>query len=170
MRPLDARERELVAANLGLVAHLAKKYGSPRVPFEDRFQAGVVGLMQAARGFDPSLGPWGAYAAKGICFHIWRAIRRAHRAPETIDCVELDPAEVRDDPADPVLADERDERVRSALDELPERLRDVVVRHHWQGANHYVQAAERGCTRTNVWLIERKAHGLLRERLSAVAR
>jgi RNA polymerase sigma factor (sigma-70 family) len=169
MRALTDDERAKVELNLGLVGFLAKRHGGRRLSYMDRFQAGVVGLVEAVQGYDPAKGPWGAYAAKGICHHIWRQQWSEGRAPEPIDVVELDPTRHDDDPAGPVLDDERDGLLRAALAELPERWRDVVVRRYWRGENHYVQAERRGCTRTNVWLLEQKARKHIRARLEAVA-
>ena len=53
-RGLKARDR-FVLANLRLVAHVAGRRGGA-APLEDRFQAGVLGLLRGAERFDPARG------------------------------------------------------------------------------------------------------------------
>lgn len=62
-----------VTEHFGLARFFAKRDRGP-VPYEDKFQVGVLGLMKAAETFDPSLGfQFSTYARK----HVYRAIAQA---------------------------------------------------------------------------------------------
>lgn len=51
-----AAEAELVARNLRLVLDLAGRYQTPGADLEDMVQEGAIGLLRAARRFDPARG------------------------------------------------------------------------------------------------------------------
>ncbi len=70
----DASYHGLVEANLGFVIQTARRYAGLGMPIEDLVSEGNVGLLQAARHFDPSHG------AKFISYAVWwirKAIIRA---------------------------------------------------------------------------------------------
>ena len=50
----ETAKRHFIEANLRLVAHVAKDYVDAGLPFEDLFQEGCFGLMNAVMKFDPS--------------------------------------------------------------------------------------------------------------------
>src|SRR3990172_1724183 len=62
--------RELVEANLGFVILIAKSYAHLGMPLEDLLNEGNLGLMEAARRFDPNRG------LRFITYAVWW-IRRA---------------------------------------------------------------------------------------------
>lgn len=78
---------ELVRRNIGLVAHFARLYPHPNVPLEDRIQDGCIGLIEAAKRFDPSRGcRFSTYAAWWIRKEIIRSLAstgRLVRLPES---------------------------------------------------------------------------------------
>lgn len=49
----DLAVKELTERNLGLVLYFAKKYWYPKVDMDDLIQEGVIGLMRAAKKYDP---------------------------------------------------------------------------------------------------------------------
>ncbi|MGD8375262.1 MAG: RNA polymerase sigma factor RpoD/SigA [Acidobacteriota bacterium] len=66
---------DLVEANLNFVIQLAKEYRNPAVPFEDLLNEGNIGLVEAARRFDPDRGTkFITYAAWWIRKAILQAI------------------------------------------------------------------------------------------------
>ena len=70
----DASYHGLVEANLGFVIQTARRYAGLGLPIEDLVSEGNVGLLQAARHFDPSRG------TKFISYAVWwirKAIIRA---------------------------------------------------------------------------------------------
>lgn len=52
---MENREK-LIEENLGLVHACANKFRGRGTEYDDLFQAGCVGLIKAADGFDPSRG------------------------------------------------------------------------------------------------------------------
>ena len=76
IRPkLDAEQQRIVEANMGLAWDIAKRYGRrSRVPYEDRVQAGILGLIYAIQGYDSSLGSLASYAGRAIRNAIRREI------------------------------------------------------------------------------------------------
>jgi RNA polymerase sigma-B factor len=71
-----AAGERLVAAMRPLVEGMARRFEG-RVPRSDLEQAGVVGLLRAARSFDPALGtPFGGYAAPFVTGEMLGCIRQ----------------------------------------------------------------------------------------------
>lgn len=69
-------ENPLVTENLGLVHACANRFRGSGVEYDDLFQAGCVGLIKAAAGFDPSLGfRFSTYAVPAILGEIKRIFR-----------------------------------------------------------------------------------------------
>lgn len=69
-------ENTLVTENLGLVHSCANRFRGSGVEYDDLFQAGCVGLIKAAAGFDPSLGfRFSTYAVPAILGEIKRIFR-----------------------------------------------------------------------------------------------
>ena len=70
----------LVSANLRLVVNMAKKYKGRGVPFVDLIQEGNMGLMVAAKKFDPDKGfRFSTYATYWIQQYIGRAVANQAR-------------------------------------------------------------------------------------------
>ena len=66
---------EVIRSNLKLVISIAKKYTKSGYPFEDLIQEGNIGLIKAAKKFDPNLGyQFSTYACWWIRNQIQRAI------------------------------------------------------------------------------------------------
>lgn len=79
MNPPDAVNR-LASENQGLVVHLAKLHQgrvaqrcNARVPLADLIGAGKIGLVEAARRYDPAKGKFGTYAAWWINKYLFKA-------------------------------------------------------------------------------------------------
>jgi len=54
--PLSDEQRRLIEDHVGLVDYLAKRLATVSIPFDDRWQDGMIGLIDAARDFDPARG------------------------------------------------------------------------------------------------------------------
>jgi RNA polymerase sigma-B factor len=68
--------RDLVGAHLPLVRAIAKRYAGSGEPLEDLVQVGSVGLVAAARRYDPARGvPFAAYAAPTVDGELRRHLR-----------------------------------------------------------------------------------------------
>lgn len=75
MTTISQSER-LITENLGLVHACANRFRGRGVEYEDLFQAGCVGLVKAAAGFDPALGyRFSTYAVPAILGEIRRIFR-----------------------------------------------------------------------------------------------
>lgn len=69
-------ENKLITDNFGLVHACANKFRGRGVDYEDLFQAGCVGLVKAAAGFDETLGfQFSTYAVPAILGEIRRIFR-----------------------------------------------------------------------------------------------
>ncbi len=75
----DERKRyidETVENNLGLVHHCANRFKGKGIEYDDLYQAGCMGLLKAARGFDESRGVmFSTYAVPVILGEIKRLFR-----------------------------------------------------------------------------------------------
>ena len=73
---LTAQRQALAEENLGLVHACANRFRGRGVEYEDLFQAGCVGLLKAAGGFDEGLGyQFSTYAVPAILGEIRRLFR-----------------------------------------------------------------------------------------------
>lgn len=73
-QPLN--NNSLITENMGLVHACANRFRGKGVDYEDLFQAGCVGLVKAAAGFDESLGyRFSTYAVPAILGEIRRIFR-----------------------------------------------------------------------------------------------
>jgi RNA polymerase sigma factor (sigma-70 family) len=61
----EAEQNRLIIENTRLVAHIAADYRGQGVPFSDVLAQGMLGLVQAARNFEP-IGKFSAFAADWI--------------------------------------------------------------------------------------------------------
>ena len=67
---------QFIEDNLGLVHACANRFRGRGVEYEDLFQAGCLGLVKAANGFDPSRGfAFSTYAVPAILGEIKRIFR-----------------------------------------------------------------------------------------------
>jgi RNA polymerase sigma factor (sigma-70 family) len=130
--------RDLVRDNLSFVVWIARAYRHRGVPFDELVARGNLGLLEAARRFDPERGTkFTTYAS----WWIRKAILLA-RGPEASRTVSLDepvtdesgeprsariPDRSLPDPERALLDDEATERVRAAVVRLPPLGRTVLA-------------------------------------------
>lgn len=66
----------LVERNMGLVRNIAKRFTGRGIDYEDLVQIGVIGMIKAARSFDPAYGcVFSTYAVPHISGEIKRTLR-----------------------------------------------------------------------------------------------
>ncbi|MEQ1832196.1 MAG: RNA polymerase sigma factor [Candidatus Eisenbacteria bacterium] len=126
---------------LDLVFGLAWRLLGDRTRAEDVASEVFLKVHRAADRLDPTRdpAPWLTTITTNVCRDLWRsgAYRMSARAAD-ID----DPAAAatlssgRNDPEADTLSHERERLVQSALLELPEPLRTVIVLHDYQGLDH----------------------------------
>ena len=112
--------KSLVEHNLRLVAYLSKPFQHQGISPDDLFQEGSLGLMRAARTFDPKRGRFTTYATWWVRQYMQLAVKRHQRHQ---DFEQLEDAPDRSHPSPPEgLAEALDD----ALNVLPKRTRSIL--------------------------------------------
>lgn len=76
----DEARKELIAHNLRLVSHIARKYSVPGYGQDDLISIGVIGLIKAVNSFRPETGAQlGTYAARCIENEILMTLRASRK-------------------------------------------------------------------------------------------
>lgn len=188
--PLLTREEEqradpdrLVLHNTRLVVSIAKRYVDRGLPLADLVQEGLLGLMKAARRFDPARG-W--RFSTSATWWIRQAVVRALQDRSRLIRIPVRAAAKLDrlpDPAcslEPLIellrapAEKDEEPLREhvawALQALDERERTIVARRHGLDGKDPATLAELGLalgvSRERIRQIERRALEKLRSRLA----
>ena len=185
MKQGDAKAREeLIAHNLRLVAHIAKKYYSITNDQEDLISIGTIGLIKAVASFDYEKGRFSTFAARCIENEILMHFRSIRKTANDISI--SDPIESDSDGGELTLmdtfADEdsmieqldrklQAKKLRNAVEELrdPREKEIVILRYGLNGREPMAQreiAQKLGISRSYVSRIEKKALAQLKERLS----
>lgn len=179
----EARQ-ELIAHNLRLVSHIARKYQIPGYGADDLISIGVIGLIKAVDSFKSSSGTaLGTYAARCIENEILMTLRASRKRRNDVSL------------SDPVGSDGEGNEItyQDILGTDPDALEETVIRRvtirHVQRVLHRLPARERlvlelryglsdgrqhpqheiarqlGISRSYVSRVEKKAVQLLREEL-----
>lgn len=121
---------------------LAYRMLNDRTQAEDVTQEVYYRIHRAADRLDPDRDPtpWVTTLTLNFCRSIWRSSRhRADRKTVTLDDpdrVPIQPQAKTPDPAEALLAAERERVVSQVVRELPETLREVVLLRDYQGMDH----------------------------------
>lgn len=168
------REREtaqdrLVTGNIGYAVKLAHEYSGRGLADDDLVSEATMGMIEASRHFDPSLGkPFVTYAAPYIRQAVERALAREgglYRVPRDAANPALDhhrshalsidapvagtmekslgrslPDPNADDPAQGVESEEQRRRMIARLDRLDDRERQVISRLYGLGTDAMTMA------------------------------
>jgi RNA polymerase sigma factor (sigma-70 family) len=183
----EAEVERLVHENQRLV-HLVvnrylKKYFVGDMEREDLVSWGLIGLVQAARVWDPERGSLSTIACKAIEWMIVRGVRREWKPDQAAATVSLDElisgeetegAQERfvdllaaaQDTEGELLNGETRAAVRSAVAELPAPQRRLIERHYYEAVPVARLAEEWGVSRQGLYARQRQALRQLRAALS----
>lgn len=187
MAMTKAEENRLVGEYLGLVQSRASRYVGCGVDFKDLVQEGCLGLLKAIRNWRPDGGAsLGTYARRWIDVEIRRAVgtdRGGHLRPrpigESLDAPpdhkgerartlhEVLPDTSTPSPEEVAIRRERLNKLRSVLDRLSSKERDVVVGHVVNEKTLQETGERLGVTRERARQIELKALGRMKKALVA---
>jgi len=183
----EAEVDRLVRQNVKLVDYMVnrylKRYFVGSMEREDLVSWGMIGLVQAARAWDPARSAsFSTIACKAIERMIIRGVSREWRPDEARATVSLDEAmfeergdggqerfldllRAEDDVEEQILSSETGLTVRQALAQLDPGQRDLLSRHYFEDEAVRDIARDLGLTRQGVYLREKLALRRLREQL-----
>jgi RNA polymerase sigma factor (sigma-70 family) len=183
----EAEVERLVSENQKLVHYQVnrylKKYFVGAMEREDLVSWGLIGLVQAARVWDPGRGAFSTVACKAIEWMIVRGVRREWKPEQAAATVSLDDlmageqtASLQERFVDRITAAENVEGelldgetrtvVRSAVAELPAPQRRLIERHYYEEVPVARLAEELGMSRQGLYARQRQALRQLRAALS----
>lgn len=168
MGPLPEELHALVEQNQGLAWNVALRWRRSGLDVEDLAQAGMVGLLKAARGYDPERGQFSTYATWLIRATVRRAAERMLRGRrlDSLDALEVDPPDDADGPPDDLIAGETRAAVWEAVARLPAKDREIVEARYRAGESQLRVGERLGVTRARIYQREARALGVLREALA----
>jgi RNA polymerase sigma-70 factor (ECF subfamily) len=167
MERVAGRERAalavLVRRHQEKVIGLALRFLGRREAAEDICQDAFVRVFERAGSYQPTaqFTTWLYRIVANLC---WDHRRRARREPLSLDS-ESSGANASEASA-PVERRERQQRIRQAVAELPDRQRLALVLHRFQGLGHKEIAAATGWSTSAVESCLVRAYGRLRELLA----
>lgn len=123
---------EQIAAHEGLVRWVVRRQWLGGLPFDDALHEGRIGLWSALRYYDPSRGSaFSSYAVPAITRAVWHAVA-AHNQPLPLASVPSTAEEALDG-AILVHTTQVEAVLLDLVDDLPARLREVIVDHYGLG-------------------------------------
>jgi RNA polymerase sigma factor FliA len=166
-----------------LVSRYLRKYYVGTMEREDLVSWGQIGLVQAARAWDPERGAFSTLACKAIEWMIVRGVRREWKPDQAAATVSLDDLIVGEettgsgerfveritatqDLEGELLSGETRAAVRSAVTALPARQRRLIERYYYEEVPVARLAEELGVSRQMVYVRQRQALRRLRAALS----
>jgi RNA polymerase sigma factor FliA len=183
----EAEVDQLVRQNEKLVDYMVnrylKRYFVGSMEREDLISWGMIGLVQAARAWDPARSAaFSTIACKAIERMIIRGVSREWRPDEARATVSLDEAmfdsqsdssqerfldllRAEDDVEEQIVSSETGLTVRQALARLDPAQRDLLQRHYFDDEAVRDIAHDLGLTRQGVYLREKLALRQLRQQL-----
>jgi len=119
----------LLRENKGLVSLMVVRQGRGKAEYKDLFQEGKIGLWKAILHYDAGRGVrFSSYACVVIRNEVWQAVRRSEKAEGWLE------SKRAGDSLEALIEKWYQEQVREALgeelEELPERLREVIEQHY----------------------------------------
>ena len=117
----------------GLVHAFIRRQGGGDISYEEAVQAGRIGLWHALQGYDPTRGTaFSTYAWVAICRHIHRRVKELNQDPDGWT-QEVPASWVVPDPGEEMERKLIQEVVRDLVDQLPKRLRQVIIGRYGLG-------------------------------------
>lgn len=166
MEALRDELHPLVEANVGLAWAIALRWKRSGLDIEDLAQAGAIGLVKAARSFDPERGSFSTHATWWIRSEIRRAAEKLTKH-QGIDEILDDPPSGRPGADEELAGREAMDRVWEEVGRLPAGDRAVILARYRDGLSP-TQAAERfKVTRMRIYQREHRGLDKLRELLAA---
>jgi RNA polymerase sigma factor (sigma-70 family) len=188
MQRLERDIDQLVRENHKLVhyqvSRYLKKYYVGDMERDDLVSWGMIGLVQAARAWDPARsGSFSTLACRAIERMIIRGVRREwkpERAATTVSLDEIVSSEqqagsrerfvdrltAEQDVEGELLEGEIHAAVRTAVAKLPAPYRDLIERHYFEDVPVAILAQELGVSRQGIYVRQRQALRRLRATLS----
>ena len=168
MEPIASELHPLIEENVGLAWSVALRWRRSGLDVEDLAQVGMLGLMKAARAFDPERGQFSTFATWWIRSAIGRAAEKALRPGglARLDALDREAVDDADGPADDMIAVETAAAVWGAVDALPEKDREVIRARFEEGVSQSRIGERLGVTRTRAYQREKRAVERLREMLA----
>ena len=126
---------QLMARHDGLVHAVLRGQWGGTLSYDERLQAGRIGLWRALLGYDPTRATaLSTYAWPSIARQIWREVASVSARSEQPE-PRLDPVETADplDPDEALLATEVRAALARLVESLPDHLREVVVAYYGLG-------------------------------------
>jgi len=173
LKQAHADRERIVRANLRLVVSIAKKFSSPRVPFDDLLSEGIGSLLRAVEKFDFDRGfRFSTYATQAIRRTLCRHMQNAQRDGNRFVNADAVLFEARcEEVTDPAQTEARWEDLRSNLRRLLNRLdpRERAIIRRRFGLDHEADvqtlqslAEELGVCKERVRQLEMRAIAKLR--------
>jgi RNA polymerase sigma factor (sigma-70 family) len=166
------------------VSRYLQRYFVGAMEREDLVSWGLIGLVQAARLWDPQRGSFSTVACKAIEWMIVRGVRREWKPDQAAATVSLDHLIGEDETPGPqerfvdllaaeqnvegeLLTGETRAAVRAAVAELPAPQRRLIERHYYEDVPVAMLAEELGISRQSLYARQRQALRRLRAALSS---
>jgi RNA polymerase primary sigma factor len=165
-RPTAQAVQEAMEQHEGLVHAVIRRQGGGDISYEEALQAGRIGLWRAIRGYDPKRGTtFSTYAWVAIYRHIDQRAAELNQDPP-VYAQELPSSWILSDPTVEVEEELIQEALLDLVDQLPERLRRVIVgRYGLEGQPACILkklGEELGGTRERVRQLQQEALAWLR--------
>lgn len=177
---IQAKE-QLITENAGLIWAVARRFQGRGTELEDLYQLGCLGFLKAAEGFDPGFGTqFSTYAVPKIAGEIRRFLRddgavkvsrglkeqsASIKAARSRLTATLDREPTLSELSAETGLSPEEIALRQAVRALPERERQIIALRYFHGLTQQRTAGILGISQVQVSRVERKALGLLKEKL-----
>ena len=154
-------DEALVLDNLGLARMVAHRYMNTGIEFDDLEQTARIGLVKAARKYDPERGvKFSAFAVPVMNNEINLVLRGMRKCVSAVSLeTEIIPGEdltiadilpAKEDAESVIMAKDVLETALGWLLQIPEKKRDIVIRRVLLQEKQAVIASQCGCSRVHV--------------------